>query len=77
MKVKKAGLNVRSRDGFFGEPGGHQPLKRTRDAELSRALESPFAVAAIHPRLTAVFANTPQAGSFIDALLYLEPGELR
>jgi VWFA-related protein len=77
VKVKKAGLTVRSRDGFFGEPGGDQLVERMRDADLNRALQSPFAVAAIHPRLTAVFSYTPQAGSFIDALLYLEPGELR
>jgi len=77
VKVKKAGLTIRSRDGFFAEPGGGPPLERTREADLSRALESPFAVSPIHPRLTAVFANTPQAGSFIDAWLYLEPGELR
>jgi VWFA-related protein len=77
VKVKRAGLHVRSRDGFFGEPGGDQPLERTREAELNRALQSPFAAASIHPRLTAVFSNQRQTGSFISALLYFDPKELK
>jgi VWFA-related protein len=77
VKVKKAGLHVRSRDGFFGEPGGDRPLERTREADLNRALQSPFAVGPIHPRLTAVFANSRQAGSSINALLYFDAKELK
>ncbi len=77
VQVKKAGLRVRTRDGFFGEPGGGDPpLERTREAELNRALQSPFAPGSIHPRLTAVLSNLP-AGSFIDALLYFNPKELK
>ena len=64
VKVKRAGLRVRSRDGFFGEPGGgNQPLEHTREAELNQALQSPFAAGSIHPRLTAVFSNLRQSGS--------------
>ena len=60
MKVKKAGLHVRSREGFFGEPGsGNQAAEHTREAEIVRALQSPYA-GSIHPRLTAVFSNAPQ-----------------
>src|SRR5664279_1780878 len=42
VKVKGASLHVRSRDGFFGEPGGNQPLEHTREAEIVHALQSPF-----------------------------------
>src|SRR5579863_225967 len=77
VKVRGAGLHVRSRDGFFGEPGGDQPLEHTREAEIVHALQSPFSAGAIHPRLTAIFANVPKAGSFINAYLYFNPSELK
>jgi len=77
VKVKGSGLHVRSRDGFFGEPGGNQPVEHTREAGIVHALQSPFSSGAIHPRLTAVFSNLPKTGSFINALLYFNPSELR
>ena len=77
VKVKGAGLHVRSRDGFFGEPGGNQPLDHTREAEIVHALQSPFTAGAIHPRLTAVFSNAQDRGSFINAWLYFNPNELK
>jgi VWFA-related protein len=78
VQVKRTGLRVRSRDGFFGDPGGgNRPLERTREAELNQALQSPFAASSIHPRLTAVFSNLWQTGSFINVLLYFNPKELK
>jgi VWFA-related protein len=77
VKVKGAGLHVRSRDGFFGETGGNQPLDHTREAGIVHALQSQFNAGSIHPRLTAVFSNSPQSGSFINALLYFNPNELK
>jgi VWFA-related protein len=77
VKVKRSGLRVRSRDGFIGAPGvGNQPLERTRDAELNQALQTPTA-GLIHPRLTALFANRRETGSFINAWLYFSPSELK
>jgi hypothetical protein len=78
VRLKATGLHVRSRDGFFGESGGgNQLLEHTREAELTHALQSPFTAGSIHPRLTAVFWNQPQTGSFINALLYFNPNELK
>jgi VWFA-related protein len=77
VKVNQAGLHVRSRDGFFGEPGGNQPPAHQREAELVHALQSPFIPGPIHPRLTAVFSDLPQTGSFINASLYFNPNELK
>jgi VWFA-related protein len=78
VRVKGAGLHVRSRNGFFGEPGGgNQPLDHTREAEIVHALQSPYTAGSIHPRLTAVFSNLRQSGSVINALLYFDPKELK
>jgi VWFA-related protein len=77
VKVKRSGLHVRSREGFFGEPGHNQPLGHTREAEIVHALQSPFTAGSIHPRLTAIFSNVKQTGSSINALLYFDPKELK
>jgi VWFA-related protein len=78
VKVKTAGLHVRSREGFLGQPGSaNLPIEHTREAELNHALQSPFTQGAIHPRLTGVFSNSKEAGSFIVAMLYFPPNELR
>ncbi len=77
VKVKGAGLHVRSRDGFFGAAGGSQPMEHTREAEIVHALQSPFTPGSIHPRLTAIFSNLPQIGSSINGLLYFSPSELK
>jgi VWFA-related protein len=77
VRVKKSGLHVRSRDGFFGQPGGAaQTELHTRDAELNGALQSPYA-GAIHPRMTAVFSNTAKSGTFISALVHFETSDLK
>ena len=78
VKVKGAGLHVRSREGFLGDPGSNSaPLEHTRAAELTHALQSPFRDGAIHPRLTSVFSNSREAGSFILTMLYFAPNELK
>jgi VWFA-related protein len=78
VKVNRTGFDVRSRDGFFGEPGGAtQPLEHTREAELNHALQSPSTTGSIHPRLTAVFSNLPENGSLINALLSFSTNELK
>jgi len=76
VKVKRAGMSVRTRDGFFGGPGGADAPDRTREGELTRSLQSPFDTASIHPRLTALFASEPGSGARIDALLYFDPKEV-
>jgi VWFA-related protein len=77
VRVKKAGLHVRSREGFLGAPGiANQPAERTREAELNRALQSPYA-GSIHPRLTAVFANARPNGSYIAAWVHFDADALK
>ncbi|MGA2270568.1 MAG: VWA domain-containing protein [Bryobacteraceae bacterium] len=78
VRVKRPGLKVRSRTGFFGTPGGgYRPVARTRQAEIMHALTSPFASGAIHLRLTALFANAAKAGSYINSVLYFDAKELK
>jgi VWFA-related protein len=77
VKVKKSGLHVRSREGFFGgSAAGSQSSEHTREAQLNRALQSPYA-GSMHPRLTAVFSNLRQTGSFVDVLVHFDATELK
>jgi VWFA-related protein len=77
VRVKRAGLHVRSRDGFSGQPGGAPlTLAHSREAELNGALQSPYA-GTIHPRVTAVFSNMEKTGSFIRALVHFEAADLK
>jgi VWFA-related protein len=75
VRVKKSGLHVRSREGFIGAPGAN-PAEHTREAQLNRALQSPYA-GSIHPRLTAVFSNARQNGSFIAAWVHFDADALK
>ncbi len=77
VKVKGGGLHVRTRDGFFGAPGPGPAVEHTREAEIVRALQSPYAAGALHPRVTALFSNKPQGGSTINAMLYVNRDELK
>ncbi len=75
VRVKRPGLRVRSRNGFFGIPGdapGTPP--RNAAEEIARAAASPFAVNDIRVRLTALFSEA--APPLITGLLYIDPQDL-
>jgi VWFA-related protein len=75
VRLKRPGLQVRSRSGFFGFPGRtpeQSPL--TREAKVAHALVSPFAASDIHLRLTTVFSS--HSKSMLSALLYIPGKEL-
>jgi VWFA-related protein len=72
VKVKRPGLQVRSRTGFYGVSDENAvPVRRTREQQLIGALISPFNASAIDLRLTTLFGNDPRAGSYMRSLLYI------
>ncbi len=75
MRVKRPGLHVRSRQGFFGpaapdesEPAANNPL-------LVAAL-SPFGSGDITVRLTTVFGHDGTRSSFVRSLLFIDPADV-
>jgi VWFA-related protein len=75
--VGRKDLKVRTRIGFYGVADEDlHPARRTRNEQLYAALASPFAAADVHLRLTALFANDAQAGSFMRAVLYVDANDL-
>lgn len=78
VKLLRAGLEVRSRSGFFGRSDLlHPPKPQGRDAELRAALSSPFGAGGIHVRLSTFYAQSPAAGAFVDAMLYIDAKDLK
>jgi VWFA-related protein len=76
VRVKRAGLHVRTRSGFFGDSDREvAPVPHTRLAEIQHALTSPFFTGKIHVRLTPLFTNGPK-GSFLNTMLYIDGKDL-
>ena len=76
VRVKRPGLEVRSRTGFFGSPDRREPPPLTPVAQITRALSSPFATGALHVRLTTLFSQDEKKGPIINALLYFDAADL-
>jgi len=77
VRLKRPGLHVRSRSGFFGTSDRlTTPPLRGREAQIAHALTSPFAAGSIHVRLTPLFSQGPK-GSFLNTLLYIDGKDLK
>lgn len=77
VKVKRPGLKLRAREGFYGVSDEDRRLAGgTRDGQLAASLTSPFASGDIHLRLTSLFGNQSTAGSFMRSLLHVDARDL-
>lgn len=78
LRVLRPGkFNVRVRNGFFGITDEESvPRVKTRAAQLTEALTSPFGSAGVHLRLTSLFAHDPKTGSIMRSLLHVNARDL-
>lgn len=78
LRLKRPGLRVRNRIGFYSisEEETHPPAPITREGQLISAATSPFASGDMRLRLTSLFGNDQQTGSFVRSLLYIDPRDL-
>jgi VWFA-related protein len=78
VKVKRPGLNVRYRNGFFGVPDENLPVaKQTPAQQIAAALKSPFGTKGIDLRLNTLFASDVQTGAFVNSILYINAKDLQ
>lgn len=76
VRVKRFGLGVRTRNGFYGVPEEQaKAVRRTRGEQLYGAIVSPFFSGGVHVRLTSLFVNDP-SGSFMRSLLHINANDL-
>jgi VWFA-related protein len=77
VKVKRAGLSVRSRTGFLGYSDEETRAAAGTPAQrIARALTSPFASSDIGLKLTSLFVYDQQAGAYMRSLLHIDPNEV-
>jgi VWFA-related protein len=79
LRVKRPGLRVRHRTGFY--PAADADLASaqatTRPGRLLRALTSPLASGSIGLSLTPLFGNDAQTGSYVRALIHVDARALK
>lgn len=71
IKVKRPGLRVRYRSGFFGIKDEKRTVGVSPKQKILQALISPFASDDISLRLTPLIANDAKAGSLIRTLVHV------
>jgi VWFA-related protein len=77
VNVKRAGLKIRSRTGFFGiADEDTRPANRTPAQQMLAALVSPFSSGDVHLKLTSLFGHDPDTGSVMRSMLYIDPHDL-
>jgi VWFA-related protein len=77
VRVKRPGLTVRTRSGFYGiATEAVRSSHRTAQEQLLAALTSPFASSALDLRLTSVFLKDLTYGSFVRSLIYVSGNSL-
>jgi VWFA-related protein len=76
VRVKRPGLKVRSRTGFFGTPDRRAAPPTEPIQQITRALSSPFSTSDVRVRLTTLFSYNDKQGSYINALLFIDPHDI-
>jgi VWFA-related protein len=76
VRLKVAGLRVRSRSGFFGGSDTVQDKPVSSRATLQHALNSPFASSDVRVQLTTLFNQTRDKRSNLSALLHIDARDL-
>ena len=76
VRVKRPGLRVRARQGFFGPAEPDADKDEAMADPLLLAAMSPFGGGAINVRLTSLFGHDSSAGPYIRSLLFIDPGGL-
>ena len=77
VKVKRPGVQVRTRAGYYGIPETATPEKpKTQTEQILHALYSPFGARDLSLQMTSIFYNTEKGGSFVRSYLHIEPDKL-
>jgi hypothetical protein len=77
LKLKRAGLTIRTRGGFLGVTDEEaRPTRLTPAQQLTAAVTSPFTSGDVHLKLTSLFGNDAKTGYFVRSLLHIDARDL-
>ncbi len=77
LKVKRAGLHVRSRTGFYGVTDEESGTASSAGAQqIVKALTSPFTAGDIHVKLTSLFGHEQKEGSFMRSIMHIDARDI-
>lgn len=76
VKVRRQGLTVRSRSGFYGILDDRRTAPQPQAATLGNAVLSPFQSSGIHLRLDSLFVRDRTQGPLLQSLLRIDAGDL-
>ncbi|MBV8857873.1 MAG: VWA domain-containing protein [Acidobacteria bacterium] len=79
VNLRRAGLSVRTRAGFYGfAEGTTKPAApRTRNEQLMAALGSPLSSGELTLRLTSLFNSPAEKAAAVDSLMHIEASQLK
>jgi VWFA-related protein len=78
VKLRRSGLSVRTRAGFYGfVEVKKQPAPRTRNEQLLAALTSPLTSGELTLRLTSLFSSPAAKTAVVDSLMHIDASQLR
>ncbi len=78
VRLKRAGLHVRSRTGFWGETDeASKPQYTSAQRQMRQALFSLFNQTALHVRLSAFYSRNRNGEPLVRNMLYIDPREVK
>jgi VWFA-related protein len=78
VKVKRSGLRVRARSGYYGiTDEERKPAAKTADEQIAAALMSPFTASDIRVKLTSLFTEEPDRGPIVRSLLHIDAADIK
>jgi VWFA-related protein len=78
VKLKRPGLSVRTRAGFYGfAEGDRKPAPRTRAEQMMAALTSPLAAGGLTLRLTSLFSSPSEKSTVVESLMHIDASQLK
>jgi VWFA-related protein len=78
VKLKRSGLSIRTRAGFYGfVEVRKQPAARTRKEQMLAALTSPLTSGGLSLRLTSLFSSPTSKTTVVDSLMHIDASQLK
>ncbi|MDT5271125.1 MAG: hypothetical protein QOH49_3311 [Acidobacteriota bacterium] len=77
VKLRRSGLSIRTRAGFYGFIETKRPAPRTRNEQLLAALTTPVTSGELTLRLTSLFSSPNEKTAVVDSLMHIDASQLR